>query len=66
MIKTRRVSDGRLEFYSQAEIEDMDLQDFEAIGKSDFELIEELASVRMIFEIQKNPYFEVQLRAIMN
>lgn len=45
-----------LEYYSPEEIEDMELQDSEFLEKSDFELIEDIASVSELYELDMDPH----------
>ena len=47
-----------LDYYSADEIEDMELPDWEVLGKSDFELIEELATVCAINEYEMDPHLD--------
>jgi len=54
-----------LEYYSPDEIEDMELQDWEVLGKSDFELIEELASINAINDHKMDPHLDADKRATL-
>jgi len=47
-----------LEYYSPDEIEDMELQDWEVLGKSDFDLMDELASISAMNDYEMDPHLD--------
>jgi hypothetical protein len=54
-----------LEYYSPDEIEDMELQDWEVLGKSDFDLIDELATIRAINDYEMDPHLDQDQQALL-
>ncbi|MGC8491929.1 MAG: hypothetical protein ACP5SH_09350 [Syntrophobacteraceae bacterium] len=47
-----------LDLYSIDQVEDMELQDWESDGRSDFEVIEDLASIRALNEYVMDPHLD--------